>query len=63
MAIKKKQASKPARPKGGKANQPTKKTVAKKTATKKPIKKMTQKPTPKKAAKPAAKSTTPKPCQ
>ncbi len=61
MAIKKKQASKPARPKGGKANQPPKKTVAKKTAAKKPIKKMTQKPTPKKAAKPAPKATAPKP--
>ena len=39
MAIKKKQASKPARPKSGKAVKPVKKSAAKKPAAKKPMKK------------------------
>jgi len=56
MASKKKQASKPARPKGGKAAKPIKKAAAKKTAAKKPMKKtITKKPAPKKAAKPVVK--------
>ena len=61
MAIKKNQASKPARPKGGKAAKPVKKSAVKKTAVKKPMKKAeNKKPTPKKAAKPVAKKSTPK---
>jgi RNA polymerase-binding transcription factor DksA len=58
MASKKKQASKPARPKGGKAAKPAKKAAAQKPAAKKPMK--NKKPTPKKAAKPVAKKTAPK---
>jgi RNA polymerase-binding transcription factor DksA len=61
MAIKKKQASKPARPKGGKAAKPVKKSAAKKPAVKKPMKKTeNKKPAPKKAAKPVAKKSIPK---
>lgn len=56
MASKKKQASKPAWPKGGKAAKPVKKAAAKKPAAKKPMKKtITKKPAPKKATKPVAK--------
>jgi RNA polymerase-binding transcription factor DksA len=61
MATKKKQASKPARPKGGKAAKPVKKSAAKKPAVKKPMKKTENKtPTPKKATKPVAKKAAPK---
>jgi RNA polymerase-binding transcription factor DksA len=62
MAIKKKQASKPARPKGGKATKAPKKAAAKKEAAKKPMKKTT-KPAPKKAVKPVAKPAGAKPAQ
>jgi RNA polymerase-binding transcription factor DksA len=66
MAIKKKQASKPARPKGGKATKPVKNAATKKSAAKKPMKKTTTKPAPKKAVKavskkPAQKITASKP--
>jgi RNA polymerase-binding transcription factor DksA len=61
MAIKKKQASKPARPKGGKATKPVKKAAAKKPVAKKPMKSNMTKPSPKKAAKPVvAKKPVPK---
>ena len=61
MAIKKKQASKPARSKSGKAAKPVKKSAAKKPAVKKPMKKKeNKKPAPKKAAKPVAKKPAPK---
>jgi RNA polymerase-binding transcription factor DksA len=60
MAIKKKQASKPAHSKGGKAAKPVKKSAAKKPAVKKPMKKTeNKKPASKKAA-PVAKKSTPK---
>jgi RNA polymerase-binding transcription factor DksA len=60
MAIKKKQASKPAHPKGGKAAKPVKKSAAKKPAVKKPMKKTeNKKPAAKKAA-PVVKKSTPK---
>ncbi len=58
MAIKKKQASKPNRPKGGKATPPKKKGAAKKEAAKKSMSKTT-KPAPKKTAKPVAKTARP----
>ena len=64
MAIKKKQASKSARPKGGKpakasgkSAKPIKKAAPKKAATKKPMKKSVKKTAPKKAAKPIIKKT------
>jgi len=61
MAIKKKQASKPARPKNGKAAKPVKKSAAKKTAVKKPMKKTeNKKADPKKVAKAIAKKPAPK---
>jgi RNA polymerase-binding transcription factor DksA len=61
MAIKKKQASKPARPKGGKAAKPVKKSAAKKPAVKKPMKKAeNKKPAPKKTTKPVTKKVAPK---
>lgn len=60
MATKKKQASKPARPKGGKATKPVKKATAKKPVAKKPMKTSMTKPSPKKAVKPVAKKPVPK---
>jgi RNA polymerase-binding transcription factor DksA len=61
MAIKKKQASKPARSKGGKAAKPVKKSAAKKPAVKKPMKKTeNKKPASKKATKPVSKKAAPK---
>ncbi len=63
MATKKKQASKPARPAGGKVAKPAKKAAAKKPAVKKTVKKPApKKSAPKKAAKPVvAKKPVPKP--
>lgn len=63
MTNKKKTASKPARPSGGKAAKPAPKAAAKKPAAKKTVKKTTPKPVAKKAAaKPAApKKAAPKP--
>lgn len=62
MTNKKKTASKPARPSGGKAAKPAPKAAAKKPAAKKTVKKTTPKPVAKKAAaKPAPKKAAPKP--
>ncbi|HKB46019.1 MAG TPA: hypothetical protein VKC90_16600, partial [Chitinophagaceae bacterium] len=60
MAIKKKQASKPASPKGGKAAKPVKKSAAKKSAVKKPMKKTENKKSAPKKAAPVVKKSTPK---
>ena len=54
MVTKKKKASKPARPKGGKTAKPHKKAAVKKPAPKKPMNKTATKQAPKKAVKPVA---------